>query len=324
MLTLTPMPVETLEESLGMPEPTPLPEVMLADGRWQSLEGLSVEQLQQLQWEQERMFAHAIRSLPKGSHDRALVTGQAYDTVCSILAALQPVGEPLVMGFDARYGRLAVELLNQQINRGIGQPRFFEIGYGSGRMLKEVRDHGFQSSGIDISPTMRDRALDTLGEKFADRLLLGDLLSVSKDSLPGRPSLIYWNDVFEHICPDEIYDYLNKIYDLLMPGGQLVTITPNWLLRPSDVTSVFHPFRTEAAGLHLKEYRLAEVTTLLKQTGFRRVATPLAVSRKRIYQCGSGLRFGKQWIEPLLDKLPIRPAHLLCRGLGLSCTIATK
>ncbi len=320
MLTLTPLPVETPE----IAETTTLPEVMLADGRWQSLEGLSVDQLQELQWEQEKKFAYAMRSLPKGSKDRVLVTGQAYDTVCTILAAQQPPGEPLVMGFDRRYGRLAVELLNQQINRGIGQPRFFEVGYGSGRMLKEVRDHGFQSSGIDISPTMRDRALDTLGENFADRLLLGDLRNVSKESLPGRSSLIYWNDVFEHICPDEISDYLAKIYELLMPGGQLVTITPNWLLRPSDVTADFCPPRTEACGLHLKEYRLAEVTALLQQAGFRRVASPLVVSRKRIYQLGGGFRLGKQWIEPLLDKLPIRPAHLLCRGLGLSCTIATK
>jgi len=109
-----------------------------------------------------------------------------------------------------------------------------------------------------------------------------------------------------------------------MPGGQLVTITPNWLLRPSDVTGDFCPPRTEANGLHFQEYRLAEVTGLLKQAGFRRVAAPLFVNRKRIYQFGGGFRLGKQWIEPLLDKLPVQPAHLLCRGLGLSCTIATK
>ncbi len=320
MLTLHPLPVEPSD----ILQPTASSEVMLADGNWQSLAALSLEQLQRLQWDQEQKFANAIRSLPKGSNDRALVIGQAYDTVCAILAAQLPEGQPLVMGLDPRYGRLVLELLNQQVRRGIGQPRFFEIGYGSGVMLKEVCDHGFSSSGIEVSATMRDEALAMLGENFADRLLLGDLRSVTKDSLPGRPSLFYWNDVFEHICPDEISDYLDKIYELLMPGGQLVTITPNWLLRPSDVTGDFCPARTEANGLHLKEYRLAEVTTLLKQAGFRHVATPLVVSRKRIYQLGGGFRMGKAWIEPLFDKLPVRPAHLLCRGLGLSCTIATK
>jgi SAM-dependent methyltransferase len=320
MLTLNSPPAEPSDA----PVPATAREVLLAEGRWLSLAGLSLEQLQQLQWEQEQKFANAIRSLPKGSQDRALVIGQAYDTVCTILAAQQNDGQPLVMGLDPRYGQLVVELLNQQIHRGIGQPRLFEIGYGSGTMLEEVRAHGFPSSGIEVSTTMRDEAIKVLGEKFADQLLLGDLRRVTKESLPGRPSLFYWNDVFEHICPDEISEYLQQIYKLLMPGGQLVTITPNWLLRPSDVTGDFCPPRTEANGLHLKEYRLAEVTKLLKQAGFRRVATPLLVSRRRIYHFGGGFRLGKQWIEPLLDRLPVPQAHLLCRGLGLSCTIATK
>ena len=83
---------------------------------------------------------------------------------------------------------------------------------------------------------------------------------VDVDSLAGRPTLIYWNDVFEHIPPDEIGDYLSHIHRLLAPGGTLVTITPHWLLRPMDVTGDFCPPRTVARGLHLKEYRLAEVT----------------------------------------------------------------
>lgn len=319
MLTLD-SPTDDSTESLLE---APSSEVMLADGSWLSLAELSVEQLQALQWDQEQKFANAIRQLPKGSNDRVLVIGQAYDTVCAILAAQQP-GQPLVMGLDPRYGRLVVELLNQQINRGIGRPSFFEIGYGCGVMLKEVREHGFPASGIEVSRTMRDEAIHLLGEKFGERLLLGDLLGVTKEDLPSRPTLIYWNDVFEHICPDEISDYLAKIHELLASGGQLVTITPNWLLRPSDVTCDFCPPRTEASGLHLKEYRLSEVTALLKQAGFKRVATPLVVSRQRIYHFGGGFRFAKQLFEPLIDKLPIRPAHLLCRGLGLSCTIATK
>jgi len=320
MLTIDPQPVEELTECVE----SPVPEVMLADGSWRSLEGMSVEQLQALQWDQEERFARAIVSQPKASEDRTLVTGQAYDTVCTILAAQQNNGQPLVMGLDSRYVQLVKELLNRQVHRGIGQPHFFEVGHGSGAMLKEVRDQGFPVSGLEISPTMRDAAVGVLGEKYAERLLLGDLRSVEIVSLPGRPSLVYWNDVFEHICPDEIDDYLRQIHKLVMPGGALVTITPNWLLRPSDVTGDFCPPRTEARGLHLKEYCLAEVTRLLKQAGFSRVTTPLLVSPGRIYVAGGGGRLLKQWIEPLLERLPVPTAHLLCRGLGLSCTIATK
>lgn len=312
------------DEEPQIPEPTPNCEVLLANGQWQSLVGMSDAQLHQLQWQQEPAFAAAIQSLPKGSEERATVTGQAYNTICAILAAQQEDDGPLTMGLDSRYVQLVLELLNTQVRQGIGQPQLFEVGYGSGSMLKAVCDRGFAVGGVEISSTMRDDAIGVLGEEFADRLLLGDLRSVENDSLPERPSLVYWNDVFEHICPDEIEDYLTQIHKRLVPGGALVTITPNWLLRPSDVTGDFCPLRTEARGLHLKEYRLAEVSRLLKKSGFRHIATPLFVTRGRIVLMGGGLRLGKQLVEPLLERLPVRVAHLLCRGLGLSYTIATK
>jgi SAM-dependent methyltransferase len=311
-------------ESVALPAVAELPEVMLADGTWLPLSGLTAIALSELQWEQEQRFARVIAALPKNSRERALVTGQAYDTICTILAAQATNGEPLVMGLDKRYTQLVLELLNRQVAQGVGRPRLFEVGFGSGLLLKEISDHGFPVSGVEISTNMHALALQQLGEYHAEQLFCCDLRQLNLPDIGERPSLVYWNDVFEHICPDEISDYLAHIYDLLQPRGLLVTITPNWLLRPSDVTRVFCPLRTEARGLHFKEYRLAEVNRLLKQAGFRRVATPLAVSRRRIYLCGTGGRFFKQWCEPLIDRLPIKPAHLLCRGLGLSYTIATK
>ncbi len=319
MLVLAPSLEESpeLESALGL-------EVLLADGQLKSLVGMSAEPLQQLQWEQEQLFAQAILNAPKGSEQRARVTSQAYDTICTILAAQQDDDQPLVMGMDPRYVRLVLELLGRQVGQGFGQPGFFEVGYGCGLMLKEVRDRGYPVGGLEVSATMREKAIGVLGEKHVDRLLLGDLCDVDRDSFASRPSLVYWNDVFEHVSPDEIEDYLARIYKLLVPGGSLVTITPNWLMRPSDVTGDFCPPRTEARGLHLKEYRLAEVTQLLKKTGFRQVATPLVVSKKRIYLLGSGQRFWKQLGEPLFDYLPYSLSVLMCRGFGMSCTIATK
>ena len=299
-------------------------EVTFADGQPFSLEGLSAGELQELQWDQEQKFAVAIKEAPRSSAQRAAIVGQAYDTICKILSAQQADDQPLVMGLDARYVRLVLSQLDRQVRQGFGQPQLFEVGYGSGMMLQAARDRGFSISGIEVSATMRDEAISVLGERYADQLLLGDLLSIENDILQDRPSLIYWNDVFEHICPDEIDGYLSQLHRLLIPGGALVTITPNWLLRPSDVTGDFCPLRTEARGLHLKEYRLAEVSQLLKKAGFRRVATPIVVTKRRIVTCGNGLRLAKQIVEPLLERLPVRAAHLFCRGFGLSCTIATK
>ena len=149
-------------------------------------------------------------------------------------------------------------------------------------------------------------------------------MSLEKSIAAERFSLVYWNDVFEHIAPDEIGDWLAQIHRMLVPGGQLVTITPNWHVRPSDITCAIRPPRSEAAGLHLKEYTLGEVARLLRKAGFASVATPLGVTPNRIVLCGSGLVGLKCFLEPALEWLPYALAKLACRGFGLSLTIATK
>ncbi|QDT00421.1 class I SAM-dependent methyltransferase [Adhaeretor mobilis] len=323
MPTIAP-PTPTDELSPKVAAATKPNHVMLADGRLSDLNGLDRRQLHELQWEQEQKFTHAILAFPKGSQERVMIVGQAYNTICTILAAMQGDDEPLQMGMDKRYIKLVLDLLVQQYNRGSARPALFEVGYGCGSLLDEVRGQGYQIGGIEVSSTMRDQAVGVLGQRHEENLLLGDLRSVDTESLPFQPTVVYWNDVFEHIAPDEIKDYLQTIYGVLAPGGVLVTITPNWLLRPSDVTGDFCPARTEARGLHLKEYSLAEVTSLLKQTGFRRIGTPLASIPGKLIMCGGGGRWVKQRIEPMLDRLPVRLAHLLCRGFAMSITLAWK
>jgi hypothetical protein len=153
---------------------------------------------------------------------------------------------------------------------------------------------------------------------------VGDLRSIDYGSFEGRPSVVYWNDVLEHVPPDEADEYVAQIHRLLAPGGRLVTITPNWLLRPSDVTGDFCRWRTEACGLHLKEYRLAEVASLMRRTGFRRVTMPLLATHRRLVVFGGGGLNAKEWIEPWLDRLPVRMARRICRALAMSVTISWK
>lgn len=326
MYTINPLP-----QPEAPPEPpvqAPPGQVMLADGTFAELEGRALDELQQLQYEQERKFAAAIMACPAGSHQRGLVVGQAYDTVCGILAAQQfaagQTDAPLIMGFDQRYTQLVLRLLEKQIAGGMGRPHLFEIGYGSGALLKEVRAHGHTVGGIEVSSTMRDQAAAEIGERYAKDLLLGDFREVQPDDVEKRPTVIFWNDVLEHLGPDEVQSFVDHAHKLLAPGGVLVTITPNWLLRPSDVTAVFHPPRTQACGLHLKEYRLKEVARLLRRAGFRRIATPLFATHGRLVTLAGGGRLVKQLLEPALDKLPVKYARLLCRGWAMSITLATK
>jgi SAM-dependent methyltransferase len=311
-------------ESTSLVEDSTATELVLADGRSLDISGLDEEKLRRLQWEQERQFARRILDADKGSRQRVEATCQAYDTVTAIVDAAEGIlDETLVMGMDPRYEQIVLHVLRQQGVQG-RRPSFFEIGYGAGSLLKRLSDAGYQVAGIEVSASLYQRARSLMEPRQADRLMLGDFLGHQFDGSEDRFSLVYWNDVFEHIPPDEIGDYLDKIHDLLLPGGSLVTITPNWHARPADITAMMYPPRTEAAGLHLKEYSLREVTRLLRKHGFTRVATPLFFTHSRTFMCGGGLAGLKRLFEPALEWLPFRLAEILCRGFCLSCTVATK
>jgi SAM-dependent methyltransferase len=227
-------------------------------------------------------------------------------------------GHGPAMGYDRRYARLVLELLAR---RPTDRPRVFEVGYGCGALLAALPD--VEVAGIEVSPAMHAHACRRLANHRHARLHVGDFLTADLASEVGT-DVVFWNDVLEHLVPDDVPDFLSRIYGLLKPGGYLVTITPNWHMRPNDVTSCFFPPRTTAVGFHLKEYRLREVTALLREAGFRRLATPLLITHKRIVLCGSGLAGIKCAFEPALEVLPFRAARLLCRALGLSCTIAQR
>lgn len=304
--------------------PSGAPEVTLADGSTVDLAGLSHDRLLMLQWEQERTFAERILAAPKGSRARAETIRRAYEAAPRIFAAVHAADRRTsAMGFHPRQGRLVIERLAR--HRRSGRPaRLLEIGYGAGALLKQVADAGFAVAGVEVADVLRQEACRLLGEPYAANLCVGDFLRDDFPALQTLFTVVYWNDVFEHIPPDEILDYLRRIHQMLSPGGELITVTPNWHMRPSDVTATVCGPRAEPAGLHLKEYTLRDVTRLLREAGFRRVATPLVVVRPRIVTFGSGLAGLKRLVEPALEWLPFRLAKLLCRGLGLSMTIAVK
>lgn len=298
--------------------------VTLADGGRFDLAPLDPPALMRLQYEQEAAFAAKILATRKGSDERRWTVQQAYDTVCSILAQKAPADGALVMGLDRRYVDLVLRLLRRAARSDGRAPRMFEIGYGCGALLAEVSGAGFGVAGIEVSRTMRDQALPLVPPKFHERLLHGDFSRRDFAEQRGTFDLVYWNDVFEHVPPDEIGDYLKQAARLLRPGGTLLTITPNWHERPSDVTCDFCPPRTEARGLHLKEYTLREVTALLREAGFQRIATPLVVLPHKLYLGLGGLAPLKRLCEPLLERLPFWLTHRLCHGFGYSYTIAEK
>lgn len=303
------------------------------NGNQQDISSWSYDELLKFQCEQEPLFARAIEATEKGSDARREVTQLAYTTICTVLARMTEAfpsatslsrEDSFAMGMDPRYSDLILRLLAQQKAAGI-EGGLFEVGFSAGVLLEQVAAAGYSVGGLEVVDELLQQAKAKLDPKHHNQLLVGDFCKLDLSEHVGRYSVVYWNDVFEHIPTDEIVDYVKVIHSLLSPGGKLVTITPNWHMRPSDVTDAFKPPRSEAVGFHLKEYTAREVCGIVRQAGFSSVETPTYISRKRIYLGGTpGLTAMKNALEPVLEWLPYRVAVQCCRRFGLNCTVATK
>lgn len=302
--------------------------VTLCDGSSRSLAGLDAEQLLQLQWEQEQAFAGAIIGARRRSPERQATIAAAYDFLGVVLSARAQLAgtrfERLKLGSNDACVDLVTQVLRRQVRRRRDVPSFFEVGYGTGAVISAIEQAGFPAGGIEVSSQLRQQALPWVSDATARRLLVGNLLDLEPGAFGERPSVIYWNDVMEHIAPDEVPDYLGKIHQLLAPGGSLVTVTPNWLGRPCDVTNAFHPPRTTARGLHLKEYTFGEVVTLLKLAGFARITGPLGAVRGRFIAGPVALTSLKRAVEPLLERSSLKTMRKWTTRLALSVSIAVK
>jgi 2-polyprenyl-3-methyl-5-hydroxy-6-metoxy-1,4-benzoquinol methylase len=291
------------------------------------VDGSHLDDLYALQIQQEPAFAKQIAASKKGSPERTAIVRQAYESICRILdeiAQRKVDGDSLSMGMDRRYTQFVLDLLAQQSRCGL-DGGVFELGFGSGILLAAAAEQGYRVGGLEVAGQLFREAKAKLPHPYHKNLWLGDFQSMEIETHRESYSLAYWNDVFEHIPVDEISDYLERLYQLLMPGGKLVTITPNWHMRPSDCTDMYMPPRTEAVGFHLKEYTLGQVNSLLHAAGFAKVQSPIFISRNQIFLSDAfDITSLKVRTESLLEMLPFRWAVQICRRFGFNCTVATK
>jgi len=91
-----------------------------------------------------------------------------------------------------------------------------EIGYGNGSFLDFSRDIGWNVSGVETIPELRNRASQDNFEVFA-----------SIHDVQKRYDLIVAFDVLEHIKQEELLLFLEKIKKCLNPNGAFIVRTPN-------------------------------------------------------------------------------------------------
>ncbi len=97
--------------------------------------------------------------------------------------------------------------------------RALELGCASGAVLSCLAERGIDVVGVDVSELARSGAPDTV----RDRIVLGDFLEVSVD---GRFDAVIGLDVFEHLNPNRLGAYVERIDEVLSPGGWLIANIP--------------------------------------------------------------------------------------------------
>jgi SAM-dependent methyltransferase len=138
--------------------------------------------------------------------------------------------------------------------------RLLEIGCGSGRMLKEIEDLGWQVEGIDFDAAAvcnsRNKGLVVHQGRLEDRHYTNDSFDA-----------IAMSHLIEHV-PDPV-GLIEECHRILKPGGTLVVVTPN-------CQSLGHRiYKRNWRGLepprHLHIFSLQSLAALARTAGFRAI-----------------------------------------------------
>ena len=191
-------------------------------------------------------------------------------------------------------------------------------------LLKEVREFGFEVGGIEVSAAMGDRHRRLLGPRHGEGLLVGEFLQAPAFGSARTPDA--------HLLERRAGARASGRGGGLpgphprASGAAGATGDDHAQLAAAAQRRDMHVLPAPHGGPRVAPQGIptAQSGEAVKRAGFRRVSTPVAVTRSRVLMCGGGWRMVKQLIEPLVDRLPVSTARLLCRGFGMSCTIASK
>ncbi len=181
---------------------------------------------------------------------------------------------------------------------------FVEIGPGDCQFAFEISNSVQKIFAVDVSEEItRHRSTPSNFE-----LIISNGCSIPLAS--GSASVVYSNQLMEHLHPEDSQEQLKEIYRVLQSGGHYICVTPNRLAGPHDISKYFD---TVATGFHLQEYTHQELYSLFKSVGFSKILT---------YMGGKGIyyRFSHTLtlaVETLLNPLPFRIKYKVANFLPI-------
>jgi len=139
--------------------------------------------------------------------------------------------EPLI-GFDAPYERLYERYCNEL--RFLHVKSILDIGCGNGKLLKRLKEEGFEAKGIERSEHMVQRALQ-LGVDAS----MNELSHFESESFDG---VIAVADVMNYMDTDELMLFLEDVSRVVKKGGFFL----------GDINTLYG-FEAVAEGVMVKE-----------------------------------------------------------------------
>ena len=109
--------------------------------------------------------------------------------------------------------------LKSFLERSSAPGRILIPGCGSGYEIQAFHAAGYDVSAIDFSPAAVEQAKRMLGF-LAERVVLGDFFA--HDFGPDRFDIIYERTFLCSMTPSRWPDYVNRMAELLAPGGKLL------------------------------------------------------------------------------------------------------
>ena len=145
-----------------------------------------------------------------------------------------------------------------------------EIGAGDCLLSKELAKHYKKIVAYEVADSIP--FVEGKPENFELKIFNGFDMSEQ----PSSYDIIYSNQVFEHLHPDDTIPLLRAYNTYLNKNGKLVIVTPHKFTGPHDIS---RDFCENAEGFHLKEYTYKELKSLLKATGYKKIKGYIGYSK---------------------------------------------
>lgn len=149
-----------------------------------------------------------------------------------------------------------------------GTRRLLEIGCGVGNTsaLAKARAGVTEAVGVELYPSVATEA-----ERVLDRVVCGDVESVTLDFPEGYFDCVVCADVLEHL--KDPWGVLRRLRPLLSDGGRVVASIPNLQHFKPVLKILLDRFEYEPEGLldstHLRFFTLSTIRKLFAETGYR-------------------------------------------------------